>query len=143
MAVVEWVDPPFPAGHWVPDLVRRRGWRAGRGPSRCASVQMTWADIAAASPDLVLVAPCGYHLAGAAAQAALVAQALPGLPVWAIDADGLVVRPGPRLVDGVAAIAILHPEAVPPPPDAIRLVDPPGWQAVRLVPTERSGDSAP
>jgi iron complex transport system substrate-binding protein len=58
----------------------------------------------------VVVAPCGYHLAGAIEQARSVAAALPGPSVWAIDADGIVVRPGPRLVDGVEAIAsILHP----------------------------------
>jgi iron complex transport system substrate-binding protein len=65
---------------------------------------------------VVVVAPCGFHLDAAAAQAELVARELPGLPVWAIDADGLVVRPGPRLVDGVEALAaILHPAA----PDAV------------------------
>ena len=59
--------------------------------------------------------PCGYHLDGAAEQAAVVAEALPGPAIWAIDGDGLVVRPGPRLVDGVEAIAsILHPDAVEP-----------------------------
>ena len=59
-----------------------------------------------------MVAPCGFHLDAAAAQAELVARQLPGLPVWAIDADGLVVRPGPRLVDGVEALAaILHADA--------------------------------
>ena len=57
-----------------------------------------------------MVAPCGFHLGGAAAQAGLAARQLPGLPVWAIDADGIVVRPGPRLVDGIEALAaILHP----------------------------------
>ena len=58
------------------------------------------------------MAPCGYHLAGAADQARAAAQALPGLPVWAIDADGIIVRPGPRLVTGVEALAaLLHPAA--------------------------------
>ena len=57
-----------------------------------------------------MVAPCGYHLPGAIEQARSVARALPGAAVWAIDADGIVVRPGPRLVHGVEAIAsILHP----------------------------------
>ncbi|HZC62707.1 MAG TPA: hypothetical protein VE464_13820, partial [Streptosporangiaceae bacterium] len=76
----------------------------------------TWAAVSAAAPELVIVAPCGYHLDGAIEQAQAAAQALPGVPVWAIDADGIVVRPGPRLVDGVEAIAaILHPDAVPAP----------------------------
>jgi iron complex transport system substrate-binding protein len=80
-----------------------------------------------AVPEQVVIAPCGYHLQGAFEQAQSAARALPGLAVWAIDADGIVVRPGPRLVDGVEAIAsILHPDAVPPrPPHAVRGVNPP------------------
>jgi iron complex transport system substrate-binding protein len=124
VAVVEWVDPPFTAGHWVPDLVTAAGGepvadRAGR-----PSVPTTWADIAGAAPDLVVVAPCGYHLDGAAEQAREVSRQLPDVPVWAIDADGIVVRPGPRLVNGVEALAaVIHPEAVQAaPPGAVRRV---------------------
>jgi iron complex transport system substrate-binding protein len=63
------------------------------------------------------VTPCGFHLDGAAEQARAVVPHFPAAEVWAIDGDGLVVRPGPRLVDGVEAIAaILHPGAVPAPP---------------------------
>jgi iron complex transport system substrate-binding protein len=118
VAVVEWVDPPFAAGHWIPDLVTAAGGEPVAARPGRRSEPLTWPEIAAANPDLVIVAPCGYHLAGAVAQAAAVTAALPGVPVWAIDADSLVVRPGPRLIDGVEAIAaIAHPGAVPPPPD--------------------------
>jgi iron complex transport system substrate-binding protein len=114
VAVVEWVDPPFTAGHWIPDLVSAAGGRPVAAQPGVPSVATSWAAIAAAAPELIVVAPCGYHLPGAIEQARSAAQALPGLPVWAIDADGIVVRPGPRLVDGVEAIAsILHPDAVP------------------------------
>jgi iron complex transport system substrate-binding protein len=128
LAAVEWVDPPFAAGHWIPDLVTAAGGEPVAARPGRRSEPLAWAEIAAAAPDLVLVAPCGYHLAGAAAQASSVTAALPGLPVWAIDADSLVVRPGPRLIDGVEAIAaILHPDAVPaPPPGSIALVGSPG-----------------
>jgi iron complex transport system substrate-binding protein len=123
VAVLEWTDPPFSAGHWVPDLVTAAGGVAVGADPGGRSVPIEWGDIAAAEPDLVLVAPCGYHLDAAAAQARGVAHLLPAVPVWAIDADGLVVRPGPRLVDGVEAIAaILHP-AGPAPPAAVRRVD--------------------
>jgi iron complex transport system substrate-binding protein len=117
VALVEWVDPPFAAGHWIPDLVTAAGGEPVAARPGQRSAELTWPEIAAAGPDLVIVAPCGYHLAGAVAQAAAVTAALPGVPVWAIDGDSLVVRPGPRLVDGAEAIAaILHPDAVPAPP---------------------------
>jgi len=129
VAMVEWVDPPFSAGHWVPDLVAAAGGEAVAARPGAASVPTSWADIAAAGPDLVVVAPCGFHLAGAVEQARLVAgglaaEGLADVPVWAIDADGIVVRPGPRLVNGVEALAaILHPRAVPAaPPGAIQRV---------------------
>jgi len=113
VAVIEWVDPPFSAGHWVPDLVTAAGGRPVAACPGGRSTQTSWEQIAAARPEVVVVAPCGFHLDAAAAQAELVARELPGLPVWAIDADGLVVRPGPRLVDGVEALAaIFHPDAV-------------------------------
>ena len=133
VAVLEWVDPPFTAGHWVPDLVTAAGGQpvlvSGDGQptaaaAGAASVQTDWAAVAAAAPDLVVVAPCGYHLPGAIEQARFAAQALPDVPVWAIDADGIVVRPGPRLVNGVEALAsILHPQAVPAaPPGAVHRI---------------------
>jgi iron complex transport system substrate-binding protein len=118
VAVVEWVDPPFTAGHWVPDLVVAAGGRPVAAQPGGRSAQTSWDQIAAAQPELVVVAPCGFHLDDAAVQAELAVRPLPSLPVWAIDADGLVVRPGPRLVDGVEALAaIMHPgaaAAVPP-----------------------------
>ncbi len=117
VAVVEWVDPPFAAGHWIPDLVTVAGGEPVAARPGRRSEPLTWPEVVAADPDLVLVAPCGYHLAGAVSQAAAVTAGVAGIPVWAIDADSLVVRPGPRLVDGVEAIAaILHPDAMPAPP---------------------------
>lgn len=128
VAVVEWIDPPFAAGHWIPDLVTAAGGRPVAARPGGRSVPISWDAIAAEAPELVIVAPCGYRLAGAAEQAQIAARALPGLPVWAIDANAIVVRPGPRLVDGVEAIAsVLHPDAVPAAPSgAVRRVVPPG-----------------
>jgi iron complex transport system substrate-binding protein len=117
VAVVEWVDPPFAAGHWIPDLVTAAGGEPAAARPGRRSEPLSWPDIAAGRPGLVIVAPCGYDLDGAVSQAAVAAGALPGVPVWAVDGNALVVRPGPRLVDGVEAIAaILHPDAVPAPP---------------------------
>lgn len=71
----------------------------------------------------MVVAPCGFHLAGAAAHAEVVARSLPDVPVWAIDGDGLIVRPGPRVVDGVEALAaILHPDVATARPGTVRRV---------------------
>jgi len=127
VAVIEWVDPPFTAGHWIPDLVSAAGGRPVAARPGAPSVPTSWAAIAAAAPDVVVVAPCGYHLPGVIEQARAAVQALSGTPVWAIDADGIVVRPGPRLVDGVEAMAaIFHPDAVPAaPPGAVHQVTAP------------------
>jgi iron complex transport system substrate-binding protein len=124
VAIVEWVDPPFTAGHWVPDLVRAAGGEPVAARPGARSVQTSWPELIDAAPDVVVVAPCGFHLDGAVDQARAVAPRFPEAQVWAIDADGIVVRPGPRLVDGVEALAaILYPDAVPPVPgDAIARV---------------------
>lgn len=112
VAVLEWIDPPFTGGHWVPDLIYAAGGQPVASDAGEDSRERRWDEIVDARPDLVLVSPCGFDLDGAAAQALVVAEQLPGVPVWAIDADGLVVRPGPRLVEGVEAIAAaLHPDA--------------------------------
>ncbi|MET7425100.1 ABC transporter substrate-binding protein [Dactylosporangium sp. NPDC005555] len=112
--VVEWTDPPFTAGHWVPDLVTAAGGEPVAAHPGARSRATTWEALTAAAPDVVVVAPCGFHLDGATEQARLVAPRFPDASVWAIDADGIVVRPGPRLVDGVEALAaLLHPDACP------------------------------
>ena len=123
VAVVEWVDPPFAAGHWIPDLVRAAGGEPVGGTPGERSAPTTWAAIAVSEPELVIVAPCGFDLDGAAEQAEVVARELPGVPVWAIDGNGLIVRPGPRVVDGVEAIAgILHPDVITGRPHSVRRV---------------------
>jgi iron complex transport system substrate-binding protein len=108
--VLEWIDPPFGAGHWVPDLVVAAGGESILARPGERSIATTWADIGAARPDVVVVAPCGFGLTPAIEQARDVSDLLPSsAEVWAIDADAVMVRPGPRLVDGVEALAtILH-----------------------------------
>jgi iron complex transport system substrate-binding protein len=123
VAVLEWIDPPFTGGHWVPDLIIAAGGQPVASDAGQHSRERSWDDIIDASPDLVLVSPCGFDLDGAAVQATVVVERLPGLPVWAIDADGLVVRPGPRLVEGVEAIATaLHPDPFEQQPAGIRRI---------------------
>ncbi len=124
VAVVEWTDPPFAAGHWVPDLVTAAGGEPVGARAGTRSVETTWDAVRDSAPEVVVVAPCGFDLAAASRQAETVAGELPGAAVWAIDANGLVVRPGPRLVDGVEALAwALHPGAVAqPPPGRVRRI---------------------
>jgi iron complex transport system substrate-binding protein len=123
VAVVEWVDPPFPGGHWVPDMVSAAGGEPVAALPGERSRAVDWSFVTAARPEVVIVAPCGFHLDGAVDQAAVVAAAVPDAAVWAIDGDGLVVRPGPRLVDGVEALAsVLHRSAVPQRPGAVQRV---------------------
>jgi len=125
-AVVEWVDPLFTGGHWIPDQVTAAGGEPVAMHPGTASGATDWSDLVAAEPEVVLVAPCGYGLDGAAEQAEVVAQTLtpqlPDVQVWAIDGNAVVVRPGPRVVDGVEAIAsVLHPGAVRPSPHVRRV----------------------
>lgn len=104
--VLEWTDPPFVGGHWVPDVVKAAGGRPILARPGGKSVPTTWDDIVAADPDHIVVAPCGYGLPGAEAQGrAILAQLPRRAAVWAIDADAVMVRPGPRLVDGAEAMA--------------------------------------
>jgi iron complex transport system substrate-binding protein len=117
VAVLEWIDPPFTAGHWIPDLVHAAGGLPVAATPAAPSVRTTWQTITDAAPDVVIVSPCGLHLDRATDQARLVAPRFPDAAVWAIDADSLVVRPGPRLITGVEALAtLLHPTATPPAP---------------------------
>lgn len=123
VAVLEWIDPPFTGGHWVPDLIIAAGGQPVVSDPGEHSRERSWDDIVDARPDLLLVSPCGFDLDGAAVQAVAVAERLPGVPVWAIDADALVVRPGPRLVEGVEAIATaLHPDMFDRQPPGIRRI---------------------
>ena len=119
--VLEWTDPAFIAGHWVPELVTAAGGTAILACPGERSIAVGWNDIVAASPDVVVVAPCGFGLDDAVNQARTVLPRLPaGAQVWAIDANAYTVRPGPRLVDGVEALAwALHGDAVPAQSDRI------------------------
>jgi iron complex transport system substrate-binding protein len=112
---LEWTDPPFLAGHWVPELVRRAGGTPVGAVEGGRSVAVDWADLPAA--DIVLVAPCGFGLDAAIDQGRTVAARRPDVPLIAIDSAAYVVQAGPGLVDGIEAIAwALHPDAVPAPP---------------------------
>jgi iron complex transport system substrate-binding protein len=112
--VLEWTDPAFTAGHWVPDLVIAAGGDSLLGRPGAKSVGVDWGIVATCGAEVVIVAPCGFRLDGsvALAEQTVAAGVLPGDgEVWAVDADAFVVRPGPRVVTGVETFAsILHPD---------------------------------
>lgn len=116
--VIEWTDPAFTAGHWVPDLVTAAGGSPVLSHPGAKSTGVEWDTVTGTETDVVIVAPCGFGLDGAGEQAIglLDASRVPaGAEVWAVDADAYVVRPGPRLIDGVELLAsILHPELAGP-----------------------------
>ena len=111
--VLEWTDPPFARGHWVPEMVAAAGGTSSLGLPGEKSQRTTWDDVRSSAPEVIVAAPCGYHLEGAAtlAQKMIDDGVLPhGIPVWAVDANASFARPGPRLIDGVEALAgIFHP----------------------------------
>jgi len=114
--VLEWVEPAFNSGHWIPDIISSAGGIPVLSNSGSDSAVVTWDAIAKAAPDVILVAPCGYGLDGSVQQAKSILDKLPNCQVWAIDADAVIVRPGPRLIDGVEAIAAaLHGVGAVPP----------------------------
>lgn len=115
--VLEWTDPPYLAGHWVPELVRRAGGVPVAGVEGGRSVAADLDELRRVDADVVLVAPCGFGLDDAVSQSREVAAWFPERPMIAIDSASYVVRAGPRLVDGVEALAwALHPDAVARPP---------------------------
>ena len=104
VVVLEWTDPPYAPGHWIPEMVEAAGGECVLGTAGARSVRTTWDEVAAARPDLVVVAPCGFDREGARAQErALLATGVlpPGVPTYAVDANAHWARPGPRVVEGV------------------------------------------
>jgi iron complex transport system substrate-binding protein len=115
VALLEWTDPVFSGGHWVPQMIRRAGGIDVLALAGERSRVVELAEVAAARPDVVILAPCGYDLARAAAEARQLLcrenwRWLAETRLWAIDANSLMSRPSPRLVDGIETLArILHP----------------------------------
>jgi iron complex transport system substrate-binding protein len=119
VAALEWLDPVYVGGHWVPQMIELAGGEDPLGLPGEKSRTAGWEEIAAASPDLVVSMPCGYYAEQAAAETMRRQERLAalGARVVAVDAAAYFSRPGPRLVDGVELLGhLLHPERVPAPP---------------------------
>jgi iron complex transport system substrate-binding protein len=129
VAVIEWTDPIFAAGHWVPEMVRRAGGVDVLAEPGEHSTTRTLVQVRDAKPDVILVAPCGFDLDRAATDGRrLIANAdwawTRETPIWALDANSFLSRPGPRVVDGIELLAqVLHPTlfGTPAPSAADRL----------------------
>jgi iron complex transport system substrate-binding protein len=120
VAALEWLDPPFAAGHWTPQLIEYAGGADVLGLAGEPSEERTWAEVAAVSPDIVIVMPCGYDAQIAHREAEMHRDELAAIgagEVVAVDAAAYFSRPGPRIIDGLELLAhILHPELVPHAP---------------------------
>jgi iron complex transport system substrate-binding protein len=120
VAALEWLDPPFAAGHWTPQLIDYAGGEDVLGFAGEQSEERSWDEVAAPHPDVVIVMPCGYHAEIAHREAEMHRDQLSALgagEVVAVDAASYFSRPGPRIVDGLELLAhILHPELFPEAP---------------------------
>jgi iron complex transport system substrate-binding protein len=120
VAALEWLDPPFAAGHWTPQLIEYAGGEDILGFAGENSAQRSWEEVAASRPDVVIVMPCGYDAEIAHREAEMHRDQLVALgagEVVAVDAAAYFSRPGPRIIEGLELLAhILHPELVPDPP---------------------------
>jgi iron complex transport system substrate-binding protein len=116
---LEWLDPPFTGGHWVPEMIEIAGGepllcvRGGKCPTA------TWEEIATSRPDVVVAMPCGWDARQARAEVESHADQITATSaerIWAVDGAASFSRPGPRLVDGTELLAhLLHPDRVEPP----------------------------
>jgi len=112
VVVAEWIDPPFTAGHWIPEMVAAAGGVDLLGEAGGRSRETTWDAVRAAEPEMVVLAPCGLDAARAREELAATGETLP-CPVVAIDADRLTAAPAPSLAEGVERLAeLLHGESV-------------------------------
>jgi iron complex transport system substrate-binding protein len=132
---MEWLDPVYCSGHWVPEMVVLAGGQDALGRLAADSVRIPWEQVLAWAPEIVVLCPCGFSLAPTIKQAGLLAanRGWADLPaartgqIYAVDASAYFARPGPRVVDGTELLAhLIHPElfAWHGPQNAFRRLDP-------------------
>jgi iron complex transport system substrate-binding protein len=121
VAALEWLDPVYIGGHWVPQMIEHAGGRDMLGFAGEKSRVAPWEEVRAVRPELVVSMPCGYYAEQAAKETMDQAERLTSLGadrVVAVDAAAYFSRPGPRLIDGVELLAyLMHPDRVEPPPE--------------------------
>lgn len=112
---LEWLDPPFAAGHWVPEQVRRAGGWDLLGNAGEPSIETTWERVRDVEPEMLVLMPCGFDTSRTAAEWRATGRSLPGWvqelgavrsgEVYAVDGSAYFSRPGPRVIDGIAVLA--------------------------------------
>src|SRR5919109_5441791 len=118
VAALEWLDPVYVGGHWVPQMIELAGGEDVLGLPGERSRTVSWEEVRAAEPELLVSMPCGYYAERAAHETMAEAERLAplGARVVAVDAAAYFSRPGPRLVDGVEWLGhVIHPDLVPAP----------------------------
>ena len=134
---MEWLDPPFVGGHWVPQMVRLAGGRDELGRESQPSFEISWADIAHYDPEVFIFMPCGFNLERTVKELARAAfpepmyklAAVQSGRIYAVDGSAYFNRPGPRIVDGLEILAeIIHPDRFP------RQKPSQAWKPVGLTP---------
>ncbi len=128
---IEWFDPPFAPGHWVPEMVELAGGRNLAGEAGQPSREVSWEEIGDLDPDALLLMPCGYGLEAARTDADAHAQQLERVApravaegrAWVVDASSYFNRSGPRFVTGVEILGgLLHPDRLSTPNPAVAAV---------------------
>lgn len=116
---LEWLDPPYVGGHWIPEMISIAGGDDVAGPPGLKSPEVSWGELSGLNPDVTIAMPCGWYVEDARAQAIAYwdqIEALGAERVFAVDAASTFSRPGPRLVDGVELLGhLLHPDLVDAP----------------------------
>jgi iron complex transport system substrate-binding protein len=116
---LEWLDPPFVGGHWVPEMISIAGGDDVAGSPGLKSPEVKWGELSGLNPDVVVSMPCGWYVERARKQTLEHWERVEGLGaarVFAVDAASTFSRPGPRLIDGVELLGhLLHPDLMEPP----------------------------
>lgn len=116
---MEWIDPVYCSGHWVPEMVRIAGGTDELGKEGSDSVRIRWEDVQSWAPEVLIVMPCGFNLEKSIEQSAPLVNnrgwfdlpAVRNHQVYAVDASSYFARPGPRVVEGTELLAhLIHPE---------------------------------
>jgi iron complex transport system substrate-binding protein len=132
---LEWLDPPYVGGHWIPEMISIAGGEDVAGPPGLKSPEVSWGELSGLNADVVVAMPCGWYLDGARSQALehrIHIDTLGARQVFAVDAASTFSRPGPRLVDGVELLGhLLHPD----------LIEAPGNIAFAELPSSPAGQS--